>query len=64
MMKYIPLLCIVFLVSCSKCYDCTEVRDIYDANGNVIDQQEVTDEVCTASSSEITDREANGATCQ
>lgn len=48
------------MCSCSKCYDCVETQDIYDANGNIIDQTEVTESVCTADSEEISNREANG----
>ena len=49
--------------SCSKCYDCVETNNVYDSNGNLIDQYEVHDEVCTADNNEISEREANGAVC-
>ena len=49
--------------SCSKCYDCVEVQEILDSNGNVIDHSEVHEEVCTGDQDEISRREANGAVC-
>ena len=49
--------------SCSKCYNCVEVQEILDGNGNVIDHSEVHEEVCTVDSDEISRREANGAVC-
>ena len=49
--------------SCSKCYDCVEVQQILDAQGNVIDESEVHEEVCTVDSKEISQRESDGAVC-
>ena len=49
--------------SCSKCYDCVEIQEILDSNGNVIDHSEVHEEVCTIDNAEIERREADGATC-
>ena len=49
--------------SCSKCYDCVETQDVLDANGNVIDQTEVHESVCTADKDEIERRESQGAVC-
>ena len=53
----------LMMVSCSKCYDCVETHNILDANGNVIDQTEVHEDVCTSSSDEIEKRESQGAVC-
>lgn len=53
----------VGFTACSKCYDCVETQDILDSNGNVIDQTEVHEEVCTADQDEINRRESNGAIC-
>lgn len=53
----------LFMNSCSKCYDCVEIQDVLDANGNVIDQTEVHQDICTADLDEIKEREANGAVC-
>jgi hypothetical protein len=65
MKKLVLLLLLpVFLFgSCSKCYDCVETQDILDSNGNVIDQTEVHESVCTADQDEIRKREATGAVC-
>jgi hypothetical protein len=52
-----------FLISCSKCYDCVETINVYDSNGNLIDQNQVHEEICTADNDEIENREANGAVC-
>ena len=49
--------------SCSKCYECVEQQNILDASGNVIDQTEVHESVCTADENEISERESNGAVC-
>ena len=49
--------------SCSKCYDCVEIQEILDSNGNVIDHSEVHEEVCTVDNDEIARREADGAVC-
>ncbi len=54
---------ILFLSSCSKCYDCTEYHQIVDGQGNVIDSTEVNESVCTADQDEIRRRESNGAVC-
>ena len=49
--------------ACSKCYDCVEIQEVLDSNGNVIDHTEVHEEVCTIDKDEIDRRESNGATC-
>lgn len=49
--------------SCSKCYDCVHTIDVLDGNGNVIDQTEVHESVCTADQDEIQRRENEGAVC-
>tara|TARA_Y100000782_G_C10186278_1_gene266804 strand:- start:5597 stop:5797 length:201 start_codon:yes stop_codon:yes gene_type:complete len=49
--------------SCSKCYDCTTTVEITDANGNVIDTEEQSEEVCTANKDEVDDKEADGYSC-
>ncbi|MFT4753932.1 MAG: hypothetical protein ACI85Q_001487 [Salibacteraceae bacterium] len=54
---------LVCFSSCSKCYECVETQDILDSNGNVIDQTEVHQNVCTADQNEIVKRENNGAVC-
>ena len=55
---------VFFLSSCSKCYDCTQTIYIYDSNGNVIDEQEAHDELCTADSKMIDDKESSGWDCR
>lgn len=55
---------VIGLGACSKCYECTETRYVYDNNGNIVGDFESFDEVCTADKKEIDDREANGAVCR
>ncbi len=67
-MKTILFISIVTLfsagfTSCSKCYDCIETQEILDSSGNVIDETEVHESVCTADQDEISRRETNGAVC-
>ncbi|MGB0806917.1 MAG: hypothetical protein ACPGRC_09520 [Salibacteraceae bacterium] len=53
----------LFFTGCSKCYDCVHTQDVLDANGNVIDQTEVHENVCTANQEEINEKESAGAVC-
>ncbi len=53
----------ISISSCSKCYDCVTQQNILDSNGNVIDQSEVHEDVCTASNDEIAQKEQDGAVC-
>ncbi|UTW66518.1 hypothetical protein KFE94_18010 [bacterium SCSIO 12643] len=57
------ILSVILFSSCSKCYDCVETQDVLDSQGNVIDQTEVHESVCTADQDEIARREQNGAVC-
>lgn len=54
---------IITLNSCSKCYDCVETQNVIDNQGNIIDQTEVHESVCTSDQDEIARREQNGAVC-
>lgn len=52
------------LASCSQCYECTSVSYITDGNGNVVDTTTTSNDICTASTEEITSREADGEVCR
>lgn len=53
----------IALSSCSQCYECSYYTPLADGNGNVIDSTTVVEDICTASTEEITSREADGQTC-
>lgn len=57
------LFIMLLFTSCSKCYDCVETHNILDSNGNIIDQTEVHENVCTSDQNEITRKENAGAVC-
>lgn len=63
----IPLfLFAVALSSCSSCYDCEQQVEIEvtQPDGSVVTETETaTDELCTASNSEVDDKESDGFTC-
>jgi outer membrane protein assembly factor BamE (lipoprotein component of BamABCDE complex) len=60
---FVLMICLTTLNSCSKCYDCVETQNVIDSQGNVIDQTEVHENVCTSDQDEIARREQNGAVC-
>lgn len=53
----------IILNSCSQCYECSYLTDITDGSGNVIDTTTVTEDICTADTEIITNREADGELC-
>lgn len=53
---------VLFLASCSTCYECSEEVILYSGN-TPTDTTISTEELCTADASVIDDREAAGATC-
>lgn len=65
-MKKIGLLIVGFgiigaMASCSKCYKCSSPVQIKTSTGTTTSYQE--DEICTASSKEVEEKEDNGYTC-
>ena len=60
---FLAVIILIGFSSCSKCYECVETQTILDSNGNIIDQTEVHENVCTANQDEIARRENNGAVC-
>lgn len=64
MKRLLSFTAIVFLLSsCSDCYECSRYDRIEDVSGNVIDSTLVTNEICTATESDLDDWEADGYTC-
>lgn len=53
----------IAISSCSQCYECSYYTPVTDGSGNVIDSTIVSNDICTASTEEITSREAAGETC-
>ena len=65
MKKLFPtlVLFVLFLSSCSKCYECIDYHKITDVQGNVIDSAQVNESICTSDQDEIRRRESSGWVC-
>lgn len=63
MKKFIlPLFTVALMSSCTQCYECTQVVDV-EVNGQVVEQDTITEDRCAVSSEEVNEWEEAGQSC-